>query len=185
MDTTRNPWTIKSREIKYDNNWISIWHHDVLTPAGTPGIYGVVHFKNVAIGIVALDDDNNIYLVGQYRFPLNRYSWEIPEGGGPLHEAPLDAAQRELLEETGLVARHWEVIVKMDISNSVSDEECIIYLATGLEQREAEPEETEELIVKKVPFEEACRMVDTFEIRDSLSVAAIQKVKIRQLTAGS
>lgn len=178
MDTTKNPWTIHSREMRYDNNWISIWHHEGLNPAGGAGIYGVVHFKNQAIGIVALDDEMNIYLVGQYRFPLKQFSWEIPEGGGPLGESPLDAAKRELLEETGLVASHWEVISRIALSNSVSDEEGVVFLARGLEQREPEPEETEQLTVKKVPFEEAYRMVNDFEITDSLSVAAIQKVKL-------
>lgn len=178
MDTTKNPWTIHSRETRYDNNWISVWHHEGLNPVGGAGIYGVVHFKNQAIGVVALDEEMNIYLVGQYRFPLQRFSWEIPEGGGPLGEDPLDSAKRELLEETGLVATHWEVITRMDLSNSVSDEEGVVFLARGLEQREAEPEDTEQLFVKKVPFEEAYRMVKDFEITDSLSVAAIQKVKL-------
>ena len=178
MDTTNNPWTIHSRETKYDNNWISVWHHEGLNPAGGEGIYGVVHFKNLAVGVVALDDDINIYLVGQYRFPLKRFSWEIPEGGGPLGEAALDTAKRELLEETGLVASRWDEITRMALSNSVSDEEGVVFLARGLEQRTAEPEETEQLIVKKVPFEEAYRMVNNFEITDSLSVAAIQKVRL-------
>jgi 8-oxo-dGTP pyrophosphatase MutT (NUDIX family) len=178
MDTTKNPWTIHSRESRYDNNWISVWHHEGLNPAGGAGIYGVVHFKNMAIGVVALDEDMNIYLVGQYRFPLQRFTWEIPEGGGPLGTDPLDSAKRELLEETGLVAANWEIITRIDLSNSVSDEEGVVFLATGLEQRMAEPEETEQLLIKKVPFEEAYRMVNDFEITDSLSVAAIQKVKL-------
>jgi 8-oxo-dGTP pyrophosphatase MutT (NUDIX family) len=178
MDTTKNPWTIHSRESRYDNNWISVWHHEGLNPAGGAGIYGVVHFKNMAIGVVALDEDMNIYLVGQYRFPLQRFTWEIPEGGGPLGTDPLDSAKRELLEETGLVAANWEIITRIDLSNSVSDEEGVVFLATGLEQRMAEPEETEQLLIKKVPFEEAYRMVTDFEITDSLSVAAIQKVKL-------
>lgn len=179
MDTTKNPWTIHSRDLRYDNNWISVWHHEGLNPAGSAGIYGVVHFKNLAVGVVALDDDMNIYLVGQYRFPLKRFSWEIPEGGAPLGlESALDTAKRELLEETGLVAAHWEEITRLDMSNSVSDEEGVVFLARGLEQRAAEPEETEQLIIKKVPFEEAYRMLSNFEITDSLSVAAIQKVKL-------
>ncbi|PSL48270.1 NUDIX domain-containing protein [Chitinophaga niastensis] len=181
MDLTKNPWTIHSSETRYDNNWISVLHHEGLNPAGGAGIYGVVHFKNLAVGVVALDDDMQIYLVGQFRFPLNRFSWEIPEGGGPLGEDPLDTAKRELLEETGLVASHWEVITRLDMSNSVSDETGIVYLARGLEQRMAEPEETEQLIVKKISFEDAYRMVNNFDITDSLSVAAIQKVKLMGL----
>ncbi|MCW3464456.1 NUDIX domain-containing protein [Chitinophaga nivalis] len=178
MDTSKNPWTIHSREIRYDNNWISVWHHEGLNPSGNPGIYGVVHFKNLAVGVIALDDEMNIYLVGQFRFPVNRFSWEIPEGGGPLGEEALDTAKRELLEETGLVASRWEEIVQLDMSNSVSDETGVVFLARGLEQRTAEPEDTEELHLKKIPFEEAYRMVQRYEITDSLSVAAIQKVKL-------
>lgn len=176
-----NPWTILSSERKYDNKWIRVTEHQVLNPAGGPGIYGVVHFKNLAIGVVAMDDAHNIYLVGQYRFPLEQFSWEIPEGGGPHAEEPLVAAKRELLEETGLVAGNWEIIVHMHLSNSVSDEAGIVYLARELEQREAEPEETEELIVKKIPFEEAYQMVKKHEITDSLSIAAIMKIKLMLL----
>lgn len=178
MDTTKNNWTIHSKELRYDNNWISVFHHEGLNPAGTPGIYGVVHFKNRAIGIVALDENEQIYLIGQHRFPLDRYSWEIPEGGGPLTEAPVLAAQRELLEEAGLMAEHWEEIIHMDISNSVSDEECVVFLARGLTQHTPEPEETEQLAVKKVSLQEAYDMVKRFEIRDSITVAAIQKVML-------
>lgn len=181
MDINKNPWRIHSSETKYDNNWIRLDHHEGLNPAGNAGIYGVVHFKNTAVGVVALDEEMNTYLVGQYRFPLERFTWEIPEGGGPLGEDPLVTAQRELLEETGLVARHWELLVKLDTSNSVTDETAVVFLAKSLEQRTAEPEETEQLIVKKVPFEEAWRMVKHHEITDSLSVAAIQRLKLMQL----
>lgn len=181
MDITKNPWTIHASEIKYDNNWICVTHHEGLNPAGGAGIYGVVHFKNLAVGVVALDEQHHIYLVGQYRFPLSKFSWELPEGGGPLGEDPLDTAKRELLEETGLVASHWEVISKIDTSNSVTDESGIVFLARGLEQRTAEPEETEQLLVKKVPFEEAYQMVKNYDITDSLSVAAIQKIKLMLL----
>jgi 8-oxo-dGDP phosphatase len=176
-----NPWTILSSERKYDNNWIRVTEHQVLNPAGGPGIYGVVHFKNKAIGVVALDADYNIYLVGQYRFPLEQFSWEIPEGGGPHEEDALLAAQRELLEETGLVAAEWTPIVHMHLSNSVSDESGVVYLARQLEQREAEPEDTEQLFVKKMPFEEAYQLVKRHEITDSLSIAAIMKVKLMLL----
>ncbi|MGH2643486.1 MAG: NUDIX domain-containing protein, partial [Chitinophagaceae bacterium] len=121
-DKDKSPWTILSQEIRYDNSWISLTEYDVLNPKGGKGIYGKVHFKNFAIGIVALDNENNIYLVGQYRFPLNQYSWEIPEGGGPLGIDPLESAKRELLEETGLKANSWEKFLEMHLSNSVSDE---------------------------------------------------------------
>jgi 8-oxo-dGDP phosphatase len=181
MEIQQNPWTILSSEKKYDNPWIKVTEHQVLNPAGGKGIYGVVHFKNAAIGVVALDDEQNIYLVGQYRFPLEQFSWEIPEGGGALGADPLLGAQRELLEETGLIAANWKPIVKMHLSNSVSDEAAVVFLARDLEQREAEPEETEQLFIKKVPFETAYQMVKNNEITDSMSVAAILKVKLMML----
>ena len=173
-----NPWSKISKKLIYDNPWISLEEHQVLNPAGKPGIYGVIHFKNIAIGIITLDDELQITLVGQYRFALNAYSWEIPEGGGPFNEDPLDAAKRELLEETGLVASSWTQIIQMHLSNSVSDELAIIYLARDLSQHEAQPEETEELIVKKVHLDEAMRMVISGEITDSMSVAAIFRLTL-------
>jgi ADP-ribose pyrophosphatase len=178
MNNENNPWKIlESREI-YDNPWIGVTEHKVINPRGGKGIYGVVHFKNLAIGILPLDQDLNTYLVGQYRFPLGRYSWEIPEGGGRLGVDPLESAKRELLEETGLKAESWELIQEMDLSNSVSDEQAYIFLARDLSQHEAEPEETEELKIRKLPFEEAFQMVINGEITDSLSVAAILRTKI-------
>lgn len=176
-----NPWQVKSETTVYDNPWINLTEYQVINPSGNPGIYGKIHFKNRAIGIVPLDADMNTYLVGQYRFVLNEYSWEIPEGGGLLHDEPLDAAKRELLEETGLTAQNWTEIQRMHLSNSVSDELCIIYVATGLEQFEAEPEDTEQLIVTKVPFDEVYRMVCAGEITDSVTVAAVLKVKLMLL----
>jgi 8-oxo-dGTP pyrophosphatase MutT (NUDIX family) len=178
LDQSRNPWTILDGSLRYDNPWISLTEYQVLNPGGGRGIYGKVHFKNLAIGIVALDDQGSIYLVGQYRFPLDRYSWEIPEGGGPLGTAPLDSAKRELLEETGLKATSWEEILRIDLSNSVSDEQGIIYLARGLSQHKAHPEQTEELQIRKVAFETAYQMVCRGEVTDSMTVAALQKVKL-------
>jgi 8-oxo-dGTP pyrophosphatase MutT (NUDIX family) len=175
--TEKNPWQIISEKEIYDNKWISVTEYDVINPNGGKGIYGKVHFKNLAIGIVVLDEALNTYLVGQYRFAISEYSWEIPEGGGPLDIDPLDSAKRELLEETGLVAHDWTLLLKMHLSNSVSDEYSIIYLARQLEQYTAMPEETEQLVVKKIPFEEAWKMVEQGKITDAMSVAAIQKVK--------
>ena len=173
-----NPWQTLESEIKYDNNWIRLTEHQVINPSGGKGIYGEVHFKNLAIGILPLDENYNTWLVGQYRYPLKAYSWEIPEGGGPLGDDPIDSAKRELLEETGMSAENWTEIQRMHLSNSVSDELSIIYVATGLTQGIAMPEETEQLIVKKIPFEDAYQMVVRGEITDSMSVAAILKVKI-------
>jgi 8-oxo-dGTP pyrophosphatase MutT (NUDIX family) len=178
MNEQHNPWTILDEKEVYSNAWINVTEYNVLNPAGGKGIYGKVHFKNHAIGILALDEDLNTYLVGQYRFPLNEYSWEIPEGGGPLDIDVLESAKRELKEETGLVADHWVKLMDLHLSNSVSDEAGTIYLATKLTQEEAMPEETEQLVVKKVPFQQAYEMVEDGMITDSITVAAILKTKI-------
>jgi ADP-ribose pyrophosphatase len=172
-----NPWKSLSAKVQYENRWIRVTEHQVINPSGGHGIYGVVHFKHLAIGIVPWED-GYIWLVGQFRFPIGRYSWEIPEGGGSRDEDALASAQRELKEETGITADHWEVIVKMDLSNSVSDEEAIVYLARGLHSGKAQPEETERLAVKKVTLDEAFGMVERGEILDSITVAAIYKMML-------
>lgn len=173
-----NPWTITAGEKKYSNKWIEVTEYDVINPSGGKGIYGKIHFKNLAIGVLVLDQDLNTYMVGQYRFPLDQYSWEIPEGGGSMDVDPLESAKRELIEETGLVAHEWNLILNMHLSNSVSDEYAYIFLARQLEQFSATPEETEQLVVKKIPFEEVWQMVETGKITDSMTVAAILKVKL-------
>ena len=180
-DTTHNPWKITGQKSVYDNPWISVTEYDVINPSGGKGIYGKVHFKNLAIGIIPLDKSLNTWLVGQYRFSLDQYSWEIPEGGGSSDIDPLDSAKRELLEETGLLAKQWEPILKMHVSNSVTDELAIIYLARDLEQHNPEPEETEQLVIKKLPFDEVYKMVEEGKITDSISVAAILKIKLLML----
>jgi len=181
MTDHNNPWKVLSEREIYQNKWISVTEYDVINPGGGKGIYGKVHFKGIAIGIIPLDDDLNIYLVGQFRFPLNAFSWEIPEGGGDFNVDPVESAKRELIEETGLVATEWKQILTMHLSNSVSDEVALLYLARGLDQRTAMPEETEKLIVKKVPFEEAYQMVEKGLITDSMSVAGIQRVKLMMI----
>lgn len=172
-----NPWTtLSSREV-YENKWIQVEEHQVINPAGGKGIYGKIHFKNKAIGIVALDENNNTWLVGQWRYPLNEWSWEIPEGGGPNEDEVLLSAQRELKEETGLIANQWTMIQRTHLSNSVSDEEGFIFLAEELTQHENELEETEaDMKVWKLPFRDALQMVLDGKITDSLSVMGILKV---------
>ncbi|MFN3852012.1 MAG: NUDIX domain-containing protein [Spirosomataceae bacterium] len=176
MNENQNPWKILDTEIPYENNWIKVVHQNVINPSGGKGIYGTVHFKNIAVGVVPLDADENTWLVGQYRFPLNEYSWEIPEGGCPNGEEVLDTAVRELKEETGLIAQKWTLISKLHTSNSVCNEVAYIFLAEDLSISEAEPEETEQLAVKKVHFKEALQMVLEDKITDSMSVAGILKV---------
>lgn len=173
MNETENPWKTKSSEIKYDNPWITVREDKVITPTGKDGIYGVVSFKNKAIGIVPIDQEGNIYLVGQYRYPLDEYSWEIPEGGGPANEEPLETAKRELKEETGFTASKWTLLSKIHTSNSVCSEEGYLFLAEGLKAGETAFDETEIIKLKKIPFKEAVEMVMRSEITDSLSVAGI------------
>jgi len=176
--TEKNPWTTLSSETQYDNPWITVTEHQVLTPAQTPGIYGTVHFKNIAIGIVPIDANGFTWLVGQYRYPLKAYSWEIPEGGGNLHEPPLQSAKRELKEETGLEASRWEQILEMHLSNSATDERAVVFLATELTEGLSSPEETEDLSVRKVSLANALEMVERGEVTDAVSVAAILKVNL-------
>lgn len=177
-DGIKNPWTTLSGEVKYDNKWIKVTEYQVINPGGGKGIYGKVHFKNVGIGIVPVDKDLNTWLVGQYRYTLNEYAWEIPEGGGPLDEDPLEAAKRELKEETGITAKKWTLLTKLHPSNSVSDEVAYIFLAEDLEHGDNELEETEaDLKVKRIPLREAIDMVMRGEITDSMSIIGLLRVQ--------
>jgi 8-oxo-dGTP pyrophosphatase MutT (NUDIX family) len=178
----RGPWSILAAREVYNNRWIRVTHQDVITPSGAPGIYGTIHYKSRALGIVAVDAERHTYLVGQYRFALDAYSWEIPEGGGPLDVDFLESAKRELREETGLSARRWHKLFETDLSNSVNDESAIAFLACGLEQGEAAPDSTEELVVRRVPLAEAFRMVEAGEIRDAISIMSLQAVEWLALT---
>ena len=181
-DATENPWrTLGSRRV-YENPWISVREDAVIRPDGEPGIYGVVHYKNIAVGVLPVEGDH-VYLVGQYRYPLERYSWEIPEGGCPEGEDPLRAARRELEEETGLRASRWTKMGEAHLSNSVSDELAVWFLAEGLEQGERRPEGTERLQVRRVSLAEARALVDAGEITDAISVLAIQQLLLRQRVA--
>lgn len=168
-----NPWKLIKRKRVYENPWIAVDHDDVLNAAGKPGIYGVVRFENLAIGIVTLDEEGYTTLVGQWRYPLERYSWEIPEGGGPKGESPLLAAKRELLEETGLSAKRWTKLLELDLSNSVTDERGVVFLAEELTQNEASPEETEVFQIKRVRLDDAIEMVSSGDIRDTIAVVGL------------
>jgi 8-oxo-dGTP pyrophosphatase MutT (NUDIX family) len=178
MDSSKkNNWKTLSIKEVYENPWIKLDEHQVINPSGRNGIYGKVHFKNKAIGIIPLDENNNTWIVGQHRYTLDQWSWEIPEGGGPLDIDTLASAQRELKEETGLVATHWTEIATIYLSNSVSDEIGYVFLAEGLMEGPSSLEETEaDLVVKKLPFEKVLQMVENGEITDSLSVIGILKL---------
>ncbi|HAP02143.1 MAG TPA: DNA mismatch repair protein MutT [Bacteroidetes bacterium] len=178
MNEEKNPWKINGEKKIYSNSWIDVTEYDVINPSGNPGIYGVVHYKQLAIGALPLDEEHNIYLVGQYRFPLNQYSWEIPEGGGKPDVAPVESAKRELKEETGIEAEVWTQILQTHTSNSVADEFGVIFLAQKLSFKQASPEETEVFQIKKIHIDEACHLVNNGKITDSLSVMAILKVKL-------
>lgn len=175
-----NPWTTLSSAMKYDNAWINVTEFQVINPSGNPGIYGKVHFKNKAIGVVVLDETRHTWLVGQFRYPLNEWSWEIPEGGGPMEQDTLGSAQRELREETGLTAKRWTEVQRVHLSNSVSDEVGYIYLAEDITEGIASLEDTEaDMKVWRLPFADALAMVLEGRITDSLSVIGILAVARR------
>ncbi len=177
--SSKNPWQTHSTKVVYDNTWIQVSESLVTNPGGGDGIYGVVHFKNRAIGVIPIDDQDHTWLVGQFRYPTNTYEWEIPEGGCPSEEMPMDAARRELKEETGLVASNYEILIDgMALSNSVSTELATVFVASNLSQFEAEPEESEELCVRRLPLEEAVQMVIDGVITDAISVAGLLKLAL-------
>src|SRR5580704_16721207 len=181
MDESKNPWTVLAKSTAYENEWIRVDHHDVRNPSGGTGIYGVVHFKGHAIGIVPIDQTGNVVLVGQYRFPLNCYSWEIPQGGGHPPVPIVESAQRELREECGLIAKNWLEILGMDLSNSVTDERGTAFLAWDLVEGPSSPEDTEQLQVLRVPFWEAVERTKHGEIRDSVTISALLRVALMAL----
>jgi 8-oxo-dGTP pyrophosphatase MutT (NUDIX family) len=177
------PWRRLARRTAYENAWIRVWHDDVLRPDGRPGVYGVVHFRTVAAGVVAIDAEDRVLLVGQHRYTLDAYSWEIPEGGVPPDEDPIDGARRELREETGVVAATWRELGRAHLSNSVTDEAAVLYLATDLRQQAPEPEVTEDLAVRWVPFDEALAMTLDGRITDALAILGLQRVALDRLRA--
>ncbi len=171
----KNPWKKLDSKNIYENPWIKVREDQVINPNGGQNIYGVVGFKNLAIGIIPVDEFGNTWIVGQYRYTLDEYSWEIPMGGGPIGINALESAKRELKEETGLLADHWKCIMRIHTSNSVTDEVGYVFLATGLELDDPDPEETEKLEVKKLSLGEAYKMVMRNKITDSLSIGGILK----------
>ena len=169
-------WTLKDRETAFRNSWIAVERIDATDPGGQPAEYGVVRFANLAIGIVPYEN-GRIWLVGQSRVPFERYSWEIPAGGGDKAN-PLDAAHRELAEETGFRADRMEVITKLQMSNSVTDEEAIIYLATGLTKGETNFESSEDISLVSMTLDEGLELIEAGELVDGLTVTALYKLAL-------
>jgi 8-oxo-dGTP pyrophosphatase MutT (NUDIX family) len=170
-----SPWERLERRVAYENPWLTVWHDEVIRPDGAPGIYGVVHFANRAIGVLAIDERDRVLLVGQHRYPLDAYSWEIPEGGGGPNESEIDAARRELAEETGYRAATWRELGRAALSNSVTDELAVFFVATDLEGGAASPEGTEDLQARWVAFDEALAMTLDGRISDALTMLAVQR----------
>jgi 8-oxo-dGTP pyrophosphatase MutT (NUDIX family) len=177
-------WRRRSRRVAYENAWIRVFHDEVTRPDGEPGIYGVVHFRGRAVGVVALDDEERILLVGQYRYTLDRYSWELPEGGVPEHEDLLEGARRELSEETGYEASRWRELARLHLSNSVTDESGTLYVAEGLVPGEARPEGTEELATRWVTLAEALELIDDGTITDAMTQIGILRHALERRAQG-
>jgi len=184
-ETTVGPWRRHQRRIGYQNPWLTVWHDEVTRPDGKPGIYGVVHFANSAVGVVAIDEHDRVALVGQHRYAFDTYHWEIPEGGSPLDEDSLVGAQRELLEETGLTARTWREIGRWELSNSITDEAAVAYLATDLVQGQAQPDDEEELAFRWLPFDEVMALIGRGEITDALTVLPMQTLALERARTDS
>lgn len=178
IKSDKNPWQTHSIKEVYENPWITVTHREVTAPTGQPGIYGLVHFKNAAVGVVPIDSEGNTWLVGQYRYTLDQYTWEIPEGGGSQQEDNLTVAKRELREETGIEASEWTQLLELHTSNSVTDEYAVGYVAQGLSFGESAPDDTEDLKIKKVSLSTAIDMAMDGRITDGLAMACLMKIQL-------
>lgn len=176
------PWRRRSRRVAYENPWITIWHDEVDRPDGSPGIYGTVHFANVAVGVVVIDDEDRVLLVGQHRYALDHYSWELPEGGVPVDETPLEGARRELLEETGVTADEWRELVRFHLSNSVTDESGVVFAARAASHGAATPDPTEDLATRWVAFDDALAMIERGEIADAITILGLHRLALERRT---
>lgn len=176
-----NPWTVKKKTVRFETPWIRVVENEVIDPAGQPAMYGTVHFRHRAVGVLAIDDEGYTWLVGQHRFPIDRYSWEIPEGGAKEGEDLLAAAQRELEEETGMRARRWTRWFETTLSNSVTDEHATVFLAQELEPGVAKPDATERLRVHRLPLRDAFALLQEGKIEDVISVATLWRARAENL----
>jgi 8-oxo-dGTP pyrophosphatase MutT (NUDIX family) len=172
-DEDTNPWTEHGQGLRYENPWFAVYDHDVTHPGGARSMYGVIRMRKRAVGVLPIDADGVVHLVGQWRFPLGRYSWEMPEGGAEPGEELEECARRELSEETGLSAGRLDLMLDLDMSNSVTDERAFIYLATDLEPGIAHSEEVEVLRRCAAPFKEVMERALNGGIRDAMTVAAL------------
>ena len=178
------PWTRRTRRVAYENAWVTVWHDEVTRPDGAPGIYGVVHFANLAAGVLVVDDDDRVLLVGQHRYALDEWSWEIPEGGVPAGETALEGARRELREETGVEATDWRELARVHLSNSVSDELAILFVATGRTHGHAAPDGTELLEIRWAMFDEVLAMTLDGRITDAMTVVAVERLALLRARDG-
>jgi 8-oxo-dGTP pyrophosphatase MutT (NUDIX family) len=176
-----DPYTVLNRRFIYDSPWIRIREDRYEHRKGAEGRYAVCGFRRTACGVLALDEEDRVVLVGQWRYPLELYSWEIPEGGGDEGESPFEAIRRELAEEAGLSAQVWEPLCFFHASNSSTDEEVFLFLASGLSATNAHhPEEDEELMLHREPFADCLRRVLSGEITDSLTVMALLALQAKR-----
>jgi 8-oxo-dGTP pyrophosphatase MutT (NUDIX family) len=168
-------WKGGTERVAFESGWIRVIEQTAIAPTGKPAPYGLVRFKNLAVAVLPIHDDGTVTLVGQHRFPLNDYSWELPEGGAPLHEDPLAGAKRELAEETGLVAAEWREVMRTQLSNSITDERMVGYVALGLSETASahKPDETEAIALARVPFGEALEAAMAGQLADMLTVAML------------
>jgi 8-oxo-dGTP pyrophosphatase MutT (NUDIX family) len=172
-----NPWRTLSSRVIYRNSWLSLREDKVIRPDGAEGIYSVVEMRP-SCGIVAINEDGQIALVGQWRYVHNKYSLEIPTGGSEQGETPLDGAKRELLEETGLTAGDWSALGTIDNSNGATTDVAHLFVARNLKTGPSSPQADERLEVRWMPFVDAVLSVMKGEITESVSVAAILKAEL-------
>ncbi|MEH6469804.1 MAG: NUDIX hydrolase [Halopseudomonas sp.] len=183
-NSDHNPWTRLASRMVYENAWIRVREDQVMTPTGSHGLYGLVKFRNRAIAIIPVDDQGYTWLIGQYRYPLNQYSWEVPMGGYPVELAAIEGAHKELREETGLRAAKMTPLMQVHLSNSVTDEAGSAFVAQQLEQGETDFDDTEQLSIKRLPFDEALAMTLDGRITDLFSVAALQRLALQRSQFG-